>query len=42
VKAFAVVLLFGTFVFAQDSSSSINTAPGCGAASVKFNVKTVK
>ena len=42
MKAFAVVLLFGTFVFAQDSSSSINTAPGCGAASVKFDVKTDK
>lgn len=42
MKAFAVVLLFGTFVFAQDSSSSINTAPGCGAASAKFDVKTEK
>jgi hypothetical protein len=42
VKAFAVVLLFGTLVFAQDSSSPINTAPGCGAASVKFDVKTDK
>ena len=42
MKAFAVVLLFGTFVFAQDSSSSINTAPGCGTASVKFEVKMDK
>lgn len=42
MKAFAVVLLFGTFVFAQGSSSPINTAPGCGAASVKFDVKTDK
>jgi len=42
VKAFAVVLLFGTLVFAQDSSSPINTAPGCGEASVKFDVKTDK
>jgi len=42
VKAFAVVLLFGTFIFAQDSSPSIKTAPGCGAASVKFEVKTDK
>jgi hypothetical protein len=42
VKAFALVLLFGTFVFAQDSSSSINSAPGCGAASVKFDVKMDK
>ena len=42
MKAFAVVLLFGTFIFAQDSSPSIKTAPGCGAASVKFEVKTDK
>ena len=42
MKAFAVVLLFGTFVFGQDSSSSTNTAPGCGATSVKFDVKTDK
>ena len=41
MKAFAVVLLFGTFVFAQNSSS-INEAPGCGAASVKFDVKADK
>jgi hypothetical protein len=42
VKAFAVVLLFGTSVFAQESSSPIATAPGCGAALVKFDVKMDK
>jgi hypothetical protein len=42
VKAFTVVLLFGTLAFAQESSSPVNTAPSCGAASVKFDVKTDK
>lgn len=42
MKVFAIVLLFGTFVVAQDASSPVNTAPGCGAASVKFEVKRDK
>lgn len=42
MKAFAVMLFFGTFVFAQQSSSPSDAAPGCGTASVKFEVKTDK
>jgi hypothetical protein len=42
MKSFAVVLLFGIVVFAQESSTPISPAPGCGTASVKFDVKTDK
>ncbi|HLV85706.1 MAG TPA: DUF2846 domain-containing protein [Candidatus Sulfotelmatobacter sp.] len=42
MKAIAVVLLFGTIVFAQDGPSPGNAAPGCGPASIKFEVKADK
>lgn len=42
MKAVAVALLFGAFVYAQDSSSTFNPAPGCGSAAIKFDVKTDK
>jgi hypothetical protein len=42
MKASLVVVLFATAAFAQTSADTVAAAPGCGAANIKFDVKTGK